>query len=77
MMTKNLGLEVKSKTKMEKSNLVKVERRAVIRSLILMMMNVVHIFAPTRMTFYLVLDVCGFSVPALNGSTKTVWRIVK
>ena len=28
-------------------------------------------------TYHLVWDVSGFSVPALDGSMKTVWRIVQ
>ena len=80
VMTKNLGLkklELKSKTEVKKPNLTKVERTAVMKSLILTMMNVVHVLAPMRNTYYLVWDVSGFSVPALDGSTKTVWRIVQ
>lgn len=80
MMVNNLGLkrlELKSKTKVKKPNLIEVERRAVMKSLILTMMNVVHVLACTRKTFYLVWDASSFSVPALDGSTKTVWRIVQ
>lgn len=46
VMTKNLGLkkfELKSKTEVKKPNLTKVERTAVMKSLILTMMNVVHV----------------------------------
>ena len=39
------------------------------------MINVVDVLAPTRKTFYLVWS--AFSVPALDGSTKTVLRIVQ
>ena len=80
MMVNNLGLkrlELKSKTKVKKPNLIELERRAVMKSLILTMMNIVHVLARMRKTFYLVWDASGSSVPALDGSTKTVWRIVQ
>ena len=80
MMVNNLGLkrlELQSKTKVKKPNLIEVERRAVMKSLILTMMNVVHVLARMRKMFYLVRDTSGFSVPALDGSMKTVWRIVQ
>ena len=78
MMVNNLGLkrlELKSKTKVKKPNLI--ERRVMMKSLILTMMNVVHVLARTRKTFYLVWDASGFSMLALDGSTNTVWRIVQ
>ena len=78
VMTKNLGLKklkLKSKTEVKKLNVTKIERRVVIKSLILSMINVVDVLAPTRKTFYLVWS--AFSVPALDGSTKTVLRIVQ
>ena len=80
VMTKNLGLkklELKSKTEVKKPNVTKVERRAMMKSLILIIINFVHVLAPMRNTYYLVWDVSGFSMPALDGSTKTVWRIVQ
>ena len=80
MMVNNLGLqrlELKSKTKVKKPNLIEVERRAVMKSLILTIKNVAHVLACMRKMFYLVWDASSFSVPTLDGSTKTVWRIIQ
>ena len=69
---KKAQTEVEDKSQETQSN-----RRAVMKSLILTMMNVVHVLARMRKMFYLVWDASGFSVLALDGSTKTVWRIVQ
>ena len=77
-MMKNLGLkklELKSKTEETQSNKSRENSRD----------EVIDInddeccacFTPMKNTYYLVWDVSGFSVSALDGSTKTVWRIVQ
>lgn len=57
---------------MKKSNLRKEKRRLNMEALRLRMMNVARFG-----TFYQMQDVSGFSVPALDGSMKTVLRTVQ